>query len=230
MNTLRVFIGVDPRQWLAFTVAAHSIVSRSSIPVSVTPLVYSQLPIKRKGLTEFTFTRYLVPWLCNYEGHALFLDADTLCLADIAELPWEHSAGVAVVRHDVSALNGKNIAFERASVMLFDNARCKALTPEYIETGKPQSFEWASNYYPLDPAWNHLVGYDTPGPAKIVHFTQGIPCFAETEKDEYAQEWRDELQKALGTVSWQEIMGPSVHAQFKRDPLQNFWSPFSKTG
>lgn len=216
MKPLRVFVGVDPRQWLAYTVASHSLVKRASVPVSVTPLIYSQLPLKRKGLTEFSFTRYLVPWLCNYEGHALFMDADTLCFADIADLPWEHSAGVAFVRHETSVLTGMNILFERASVMLFDNARCKSLTPEYIETGKPQSFEWAENHYPLDPAWNHLVGYDPPAPAKIAHFTQGIPCFSETENDEYGAEWREELQSAVGTVSWEEIMGPSVHAQFKR--------------
>lgn len=217
MNTLRVFIGQDPRQPVAYTVAAHSIVQGSSRPVSITPLVYRQLPLKRTGLTEFTFTRYLVPYLCNYEGHALFIDADMLCLGDIAELPWESSAAVSVVHHTESELHpGFKLYFERASVMLFNCAKCQALTPEYIEGGSPQSLEWAGDVGELPREWNHLVGYDKPKAAKLVHFTQGLPCFPETQNDEYAKEWAAAAQHAMGTVSWQDIMGPSVHARFKR--------------
>jgi lipopolysaccharide biosynthesis glycosyltransferase len=67
-------------------VLAHSIYKRASKPVSITPLVLSQLPIKRVGLTEFTYSRYLVPYLCGYEGLAIFMDADMLCLGDVHEL------------------------------------------------------------------------------------------------------------------------------------------------
>lgn len=214
---LRVFIGVDPRQPVAYTVAAFSAAFNCSVPVSVTPLIQSQLPVKRKGLTEFTFTRYLIPWLCDYKGHALFMDADVLVRGDLAELPWEMSANVACVMHDTSKVNGAKTRFERTSVMLFYNERCRALTPSYIESGAPQSLEWAHDVYPLDSKWNHLVGYDLPRPdAKIAHFTMGIPCFEETKADEYATDWRATLAQAGGTVPWAEIMGGSVHAQFKR--------------
>jgi hypothetical protein len=226
----RVFIGVDPRQWLAYTVAAHSVVSRSSVPVAVIPLVYSQLPLKRKGLTEFTFTRYLVPYLCEYQGKALFLDADTLALADIETLPWDNPEAVSVVPHDKVIVKGREVKvrFERPSVMLFNCEKCTRLTPDYIETGAPQSFEWAGSVGVLPPEWNHLVGYDAPGVAKLVHFTQGIPCFEETRADEYAREWTDTLAALQGTCSWAEIMGNSVHAQFKTNPLKGYFSPFAK--
>ena len=218
MNALRVFIGFDPREPVAYTVAAHSIAQACSKPVSITPLIHRQLPIKRTGLTEFTFTRYLVPWLCNYEGHALFIDADMLCLGDIAELPWDSTHAVSVVHHTESELvPGFKLYFERASVMLFNCEKCKVLTPEYIESGSPQSLEWAGGVGELPREWNHLVGYDNPKPAKLVHYTQGIPCFPETSKDEYAEPWVKAAQHAMGTVSWQEIMGPSVHARFKRE-------------
>ena len=36
--------------------------------------------------TEFTYTRFLVPYLCGYQGKAIFIDCDMLCLGDIAEL------------------------------------------------------------------------------------------------------------------------------------------------
>lgn len=220
VTPLRVFIGVDERQPIALSVAQSSVVMNCSKPVSVTPLVLRQLPLKRTGLTTFTYSRYLVPYLCNYEGHALFMDADTLCLGDIAELPWEASESVHVVPHTAVLKGGQQVSvqFERPSVMLFNCAECKRLTPEYIETGKPFSFDWADAIGHLPKEWNHLVGYDAPGPAKLVHFTQGIPCFPETEKDEYAEQWGQAAQMLNSTVPWADIMGNSVHAQWKRRP------------
>lgn len=227
MKPLRVFIGYDPRQPLAYTVAAHSAVVNCSKPVMVSPLILSQLPIERRGLTEFTYSRYLVPWLCNYEGTALFIDADTLVLGDLAELPWTLLADpVAFVPHERSAINGQNLAFERASVMLFNcgHDKSRRLTPEYVEAWKPQTFDWANHEFTrLGHEWNHLVGYDAPrapnDPAKIVHFTQGIPCFDETMNDEYATQWKLVLESAIATVPWEGIMGGSIHAQYKKRPF-----------
>lgn len=231
MNILRVFVGVDRRQYLAYTVAAHSIFTRSSKPVAITPLLLEQLPIKRKGLTEFTYARYLVPWLCNYEGHALFVDADILVRGDIAQLPWESPDAVSVVKHERAFAKGQewSTKFERPAVMLFNCAKCQLLTPEYIERTAPQKFEWAAGVGSLPDEWHHLVCYQSPKDAKLAHFTAGIPAFPETEGDEYAEEWRNELAAAIGTVSWADIMGPSVHAQFKaRRSAQAQLSPFSK--
>jgi lipopolysaccharide biosynthesis glycosyltransferase len=217
---IKVFIGVDERQPLAYTVAAHSVAFNSSKPVQITPLIYKQLPVKRRGLTTFTFTRYLVPWLCEYKGVALFMDADTICRGDVAEL-WDGRAAdndVCVVTHADSAMHpGFNLVFERTSVMLFNCERCEKLTPEYIENGKPHTLEWAKSIGKLPHEWNHLVGYDAPNPdAKLVHFTQGIPCFAETCNDEHAASWQGYAKAAYSTVSWEDIMGKSVHAMWKR--------------
>jgi hypothetical protein len=231
MNTLRVFIGVDRRQYLAYTVAAHSIFTRSSKPVAITPILLSQLPLQRRGLTDFTYARYMVPWLCGYEGHALFVDADILVRGDIAELPWDAPDAVSVVKHDKVFAKGRewSTKFERPAVMLFNCAECKMLTPEYIERATPQKMEWAASVGELDPAWNHLVCYQQPKDAKLAHFTAGIPAFPETEADEYAEEWRNELASAIDTVSWEDIMGASVHAQFKqRRSTAMPLSPFAK--
>lgn len=220
MKSLRVFIGVDERQPVAYTVAQASIARNSSRPVAITPLILSQLPIVRKGLTSFTFSRYLVPWLCGYEGHAMFVDADVLCLGDIAELPWESEAAVSVVPHTTVRKNGVDVSvqFERPSVMLFNCARCSVLTPEYIQNGKPHSLEWANPIGQLQPEWNYLVGYNSGGNAKLAHFTAGLPIFEETKDDEFASEWSEMAQYAGQTCSWEELMGNSVHAQWKRRP------------
>ena len=67
---LNVFIGYDQRQPVAFQVAAHSIWKHASYPVAITRLQLNQLPIKKTGLTEFTYSRFLVPYLCQFQGTA----------------------------------------------------------------------------------------------------------------------------------------------------------------
>ena len=98
MQPLRIFVGFDPRQPVAFQTLVHSIWSRASLPVSITRLQLNQLPLKRRGLTEFTYSRYMVLYLCGYEGEALFdtlidqltgggeaeIGFDDACLADLA--------------------------------------------------------------------------------------------------------------------------------------------------
>ncbi len=217
---IRVFIGSDERQPIAFNVAQHSIYKHATQPVAVTRLCQESLPVKRRGLTSFTYTRYLVPWLCNYEGWALFADADILVRGDLASLPWDSEAAVSVVPHNTVTKGNErvSVAFERNAVMLFNCAKCRNLTPEYIETGTPNKLaEWAESIGELPKEWNHLVGYDVPNPqAKLVHFTMGIPCFPETSNDEFADEWKAAHKEMNATVSWEAIMGRSVHARWKR--------------
>lgn len=220
---LRVFIGVDSRQPVAFNIAQASIWRHCSRPVSLTPLVLPTLPIERRGLTEFSVSRYLVPWLCDYKGHALFLDGDTLCMDDIAKLPWDSEHAVSVVMHD-KVIKGSyevDVRFERPSVMLFNNEKCTALTPEFIEKAKPHTLSWAPSIGELPKEWNYLVGYDSGGVAKLAHYTMGLPCFEECEKDEFAQQWIETAAWAGHTCSWGDIMGNSVHARWKQPPPVN---------
>ena len=91
-QVIRIFIGYDPREAVAFSVLAHSIHMRASKPVSITPLILSQLrgvfTRKRDPLqsTDFSFTRFLTPFLSGYEGWSLFMDCDMIVLQDVAEL------------------------------------------------------------------------------------------------------------------------------------------------
>lgn len=207
---LRVFIGYDHRQAISYNVAQFSIISQSSKPVAITPLVLPQLPLQRQGLTPFTYSRFLVPYLCNYEGWALFMDSDMLLNADIAEL-------FALADDKYAVMVAKELErFEWASVMLFNCAKCKMLTPEFVQSdAKIMSLEWLKDEEigALPKEWNHLVGYDAPKPnPKLIHYTQGIPAFLETKSSEHADKWST-VQKAMnGTVAWEELMGNSVHA------------------
>ena len=110
----KIFIGYDERQPVSFTVLAQSIISQSKEPVSIIPLKLNTLPIKRCGLTPFTYSRFLVPFLCEFKGTALFLDVDIVLNADISELFKLFDPECAI---QVSKNTHK---FEWASVMLFN--------------------------------------------------------------------------------------------------------------
>jgi lipopolysaccharide biosynthesis glycosyltransferase len=205
---LRIFIGFDHRQPIAYTTLAYSLMKRSMKPIAITPLVLSTLPINRQGLTPFTYSRFLVPWLCDYQGWAVFLDSDILALDDINTL-------MEFADPDKAVMVSKNdLRFEWSSVMLFNCAKCEMLNPGFVqEAPQPHSLGWAKNVGELPARWNHLVGYDEPKAASLVHFTQGLPCFPETHDCEYGEVWRTDAREAMSALSWQELMGNSVHAE-----------------
>ena len=231
MNTrwdpMRIFIGFDARETAAYHVACHSIVSRATCPVSITPLrreALSHIYWRRRGMTEstdFSLTRFLVPHLCGYQGRALFLDCDIVCLADIGELAleWDWSMNadkaVLVVKHDyvpkdaTKFLGNAQTRYPRknwSSVMYFDCARCAALTPEYVNSASGldlHRFNWLRDdeIGSLPHGWNHLVGeYPSNPKAQILHFTLGGPWFKETRGCDHANLWFAECDAMLSTA------------------------------
>jgi hypothetical protein len=221
---IRVFIGYDARETVAWHVLCHSILARSSQPVSFVPLALDNLKgvfhRERNPLqsTDFSFTRFLTPWLSGYEGWSLFMDCDMLMRRDIAEL-WalrDERCAVMCVQHDhrpgetkkfldqpQSAYGKKNWS----SVMLFNNARCRALTPAYVNTASGlelHQFKWLEGDHligALPQGWNHLVGYDAPdADAANVHFTLGGPYFSEYSQCEHAEAWFAEREATLRVV------------------------------
>jgi hypothetical protein len=211
---LDVYIGYDPNESVAFYTLAHSILRRASIPVSIAPLMRSQLNgvyTRERGpteSTEFSLTRFLVPYLSDFAGWSLFMDCDMLCLADIAELAVQidrqPDKAVLVCKHDYvprterKFLDQVQTKYPRknwSSLMVFNNARCRALTPTYVN-GAPgldlHRFAWtedaAIGELPLE--WNWLVGeYERSPNAKIVHYTLGGPYFEDYRGCDYAAEW-----------------------------------------
>ncbi len=217
---MKVFLGYDPRESVSYHVASHSILRRSSIPVQITPLALTNLggDFKRERTplqsTDFSFTRFLVPHLCGYKGWAVFMDSDVLMRTDIAELGrlcnlTNFYKAVFVVKHDYTPKDESKFLGERqskyekknwSSVMLFNNYRCRKLTPEYVNqaTGlNLHQFDWTieDQIGELEKDWNHLVGEQPPNPsAKLVHFTRGGPWFPEYRKCEFSGEWYEEFK------------------------------------
>ena len=138
------------------------------------------------------------------------MDPDMIVNGDINELlDIEFDEPVAVVKNKQR--------FEWNSLMLFNNERCTKLTPEWINQNAPNKMEtWTENIGELPAEWNHCVPYDDPAPAKIIHFTAGIPHRGPGQPPavvacEYAAAWQEEAQEAMKTVTWETLMGKSVH-------------------
>ena len=204
----RVFVGYDERQPVAYNVLQHSLHRYAKGRVQVEPLMLDKLPIERRGLTQFTYSRFLVPYLCNYEGAAIFMDADVVVNGDIAEL-----LAQADGKSTVQVMKEQH-KFEWASVMLFNCANCKILTPEYIDDTTNKLLELNFGQIgSFSPEWNHCVNRTQATEAKLYHFTEGIPLWDEVRGSPLDAVWDEEYADAIRTVPWVELMGSSVHAR-----------------
>lgn len=210
---IRVFIGYDDNESVAYHVLAHSILRHSSRPVSIVPLVkrhmsgFYQRERSTIESTDFSFTRFLVPYLSGFAGWSIFMDCDMLMTTDIAELFELRNDDYAVmcVQHayvagdDVKFLGAVQTKYEKknwSSVMMFNNSRCTKLTPELVakESGLYlHQFKWLpddSLVGALPQTWNYLVGeMSMVGTPKLIHFTLGGPYFDAYHDCEHADLW-----------------------------------------
>jgi len=221
---LDVYVGYDPRETVAYHVACQSILERCSQPVRFTPLSLATLgghmrrPRHPLQSTDFSFSCFLVPFLSNYQGWSLYIDCDMLARADIAELfaLREEARAVMVCQHDYTPktaskfLSQAQAPYARknwSSLMLFNNARCRALTEDYVNSASGldlHQFKWLADddeigALPLE--WNWLVGeYGFNPAARLVHFTLGGPYFPQWADCDYAEQWRAVRDRVLSAA------------------------------
>ena len=219
----KVFVGYDPREDIAYQVCKHSIERRNK-EVLVRPLVQKELreagwytrPVDPLSSTEFTFTRFLIPELCDYKGWALFMDCDMILLTDIQELfdQADEKYAVMCVHHDYTPREGlkmdgqKQSIYPRknwSSVMLFNcgHRSNKQINSSVVNdtniTGKYlHRFSWLkdSEIGELSHEWNWLTDwYKEPedGKPKLLHYTEGGPWFENYRDCDYHKEWKIEL-------------------------------------
>lgn len=216
-DVIKVFIGFDPVESVAWHTMAHSIYSRSSRPVALIPINLTNLkgiftrPRDAKQSNEFSFTRFLVPYLSDYKGYALFFDCDMMLRTDIAEIfnevDKDPGKAVYVVKHDytprddIKYLNTVQYQYPRknwSSVVVWDctHPSNRRVTPEFVNSASAMElhrFLWLQDEEigQLNVRWNWLVGeYDEPpSDVKNVHWTVGGPYFHEYSKADFAHEW-----------------------------------------
>lgn len=215
MKPIPVYIGYDPREAIAYHTCANSIIRNSSRPVAIIPVAlnlfkdYSET--HTDGSNHFIYTRFLVPHLQEYSGHAIFIDGDMIVRGDIAEL-WElrdSSKDVQVVKHDYKTrmtekyLGAKNEDYPRknwSSVILWNCSSFpnRKLTPDFVQksTGAElHRFTWLDDARigELPKEWNWLPDeYGANEHAKLLHYTLGTPCFHEFADTPQGSEWHKE--------------------------------------
>ena len=222
---MKVFVGYDPREDIAYQVCKHSILTKQP-DADVRPLVQKELrdagwytrPKDKLASTEFTFTRFLVPELANFRGWAVFMDCDMILTTDIAELfaQADDKYAVMCVQHDYTPKEGmkmdgqKQTIYPRknwSSVVLFNCAHPsnKVLDQDLVNSLEINGaylhrFSWLKDEEigELDHTWNYLVGvYDDIETPKLIHYTEGGPWFENYRDCEFNELWKTELYNMM---------------------------------
>ena len=224
---VNLYIGHDERETVGTHVFVQSVIRHSTVPVSITPLHKPML--KRafggdvtEGTNAFTMSRFLIPFLRNWTGTAIFMDgADMLMREDIDHLESlrDPYCAVQVVKHNYqtnssrkyvgTSMESDNLDYTRknwASVMLINCAHYawRRMTPSFLRTGnklEALSFAWCPDQYigDLPIHWNWLVDeYGVSDTAHVLHWTQGVPLFSEYSHSPHSDEWF----KALKDVNY----------------------------
>src|SRR5210317_987719 len=218
---MKIFVGWDSREDIAYQVCKHSILSKQP-DAEVIPLKQNELreqglywrDVDKLASTEFTFTRFLIPELVDYDGWALFMDCDMILTTDIKELfdQADDKYAVMCVQHDYTPREGVKMDGQQqtiyprknwSSVMLVNCAHPSnaVLHKELVNDSEISGaylhrFSWLKDEEigELDHTWNYLVGvYDDIDVPKLIHYTEGGPWFENYRNCEFSNLWKQEL-------------------------------------
>ena len=220
---LKIYVGYDTREDIAYQVCAHAIKSHTA-NADVIPLVLNDLKERKLywrdtdklGSTEFTFSRFLIPHLMNYQGWALFCDSDIIYQKDLNELfsLADDKYAVMCVQHDYKPKEGLKMDGKQqtlyprknwSSVVLWNCGHPSNQQINLNLVNDPSTtgaylhrFSWLKDdeigSIPVD--WNWLVGwYKDPedGQPKGIHYTEGGPWFENYRNCEYHEIWKKYL-------------------------------------
>ena len=226
IKDLIFYIGYDAKEDIAYRVCKHSLINKSTISISVKSLKLYELISKKfytrsidpLASTEFTYSRFLIPALMNYNGWAVFCDCDFLFFEDISLLFNSLDANKALycVQHDYTPKEKHKMDGQKQSIyprknwssfMVFNcsHPSNKKLTKEIVNTESGSflhQLKWLddSEIGSLDERWNWLEGWTSnhnKSEPFAVHFTRGGPWFEEWQDVEFAKEWNRERDKYL---------------------------------
>ena len=226
MSNLNIYVGYDSKEDIAYRVCKHSILKKSSANVKVRSLKLYELianklynrSVDPLASTEFTYSRFLVPVLNNFDGWAIFCDCDFIFFEDVSKIlnNIDESKAVYCVQHDYTPkekhkMDGqKQTIYPRKNWSSFILFNCshpsnKGLSVDLVnsETGSfLHQFKWLkdSEIGSLDERWNWLEGWTSKHNNKkpfAVHYTRGGPWFEEWQDVEFANEWIEERDDYL---------------------------------
>ena len=215
-STLPIYIGYEEREHEAYEVCAYSLTRLPGRHIRH-QLKSKDIPEYARGhgepqSTDFTFTRFWVPYLSDFKGYSIFVDCDFLFLASPEEIfaHIDETKAVSVVQHpsyiplSEMKMDGvpqhKSFRKNWASLMVFNNAHesNKILTPIYLNDHMPgldfHHLAWLDDdeigSLPLE--WNCLDQYYHLAEPKAIHYTDGGPWFGgKYNNTRYAKMWLD---------------------------------------
>jgi len=216
---INILIGYDSKEKVAFNVLSYSILKNSTKPVAITPIYLPNIKddfIRERNQlssTEFSFSRFVIPHLMNYQGWALFMDCDMLMKADVSEL-WrlrDDKYAVQVCKHDyvpktqTKFLGQTQTAYPKknwSSFMLMNCKKCTQLTPDYVNKASGlelHQFKWLESdelIGELPIEWNWLANeYEYKEDVKNIHYTDGGPYFKDYKNTDYAIDWFNDYKE-----------------------------------
>jgi lipopolysaccharide biosynthesis glycosyltransferase len=197
-NSVKVFIGSGEASRLERKVAIYSLRKHTQRPLDIyvfngthnaielneqepfpAPL---SLKLKYQNITEFSLYRFLIPQICNYQGRAIWIDSDTICLADIAEL-FDTPLNGCDFLAKTEAYNTTSQNLWGLSVMVIDCEQSRFDLDTYFDEIAEGPYTYTDfscmspaflDYHPfkigqLDPHWNVFDYYDEQ--TKLIHYT-----------------------------------------------------------
>jgi len=240
---IKVFIAATTSEELPARVLAYSIKRHCSVSIDIVNLnnVDIHIPIPQlaanRARTPFSFQRFLIPELCDYQGHAIYLDSDMLVFSDIRKLwshPFSHSNVLCSYsdtesrkkpQFSVMLLNCNDLTWKISNIITgldSGNFSYKELMHDFV-LGKTKAT--------IDPEWNSLEKYNAKS-TNLLHYTNMHlqPWVSNANPLSYL--WVKELHRAVkdGDISCEFIdeeikkghIRPSLSYQIKHnihDPL-----------
>lgn len=246
MEKVRVFIGSGEASAIERKVLIYSIRKNTKAPVDIYVFngthdalekndepptrINLSLRAKYKNFTEFSNYRFLIPSLCGFQGRAIFVDSDTICLADINTLFTQDLNGFDfLAKQDAYKHNGTDKW--GLSVMLMDCAKTRFDLERYmdeVEAGKYNYTDYhqmTSNFLahhpfkigPLDPNWNDFdhYGKDT----KLIHYTNLYSQPWKSPGHKFGELWFDYFKQAIaaGYVTDEDINKAILRSYVRKD-------------
>ena len=217
-----IYIGFDSSnygQQLAFDVCERSMLKKCSDTSKINIIKLEKKKLIDEGLfkrtdkdgaTEFTYTRFLVPYLNDYKGHAIFVDSDFLWECDVLELFEKYTnknRAVSCVKHEYTDCHGKEKMDGQkqewypkknwSSLMIYNCEHPSVVNNLTLENANIQSAKWLhrmewcqeSEIMEIPKAYNYLVGYYNDKEIKAFHFTDGGPWHPGYENVQYKDRW-----------------------------------------
>ncbi|MGG6269255.1 glycosyltransferase [Leptolyngbya sp. AN03gr2] len=243
---IRVFIGSGEASLLERKVCIHSLRKHTQRPIDIyvfngthnaielndqEPVIAPMsLKVKYKNVTEFSLYRYLIPQVCGYQGKAIYIDSDTICLRDIGELIDTDLQGCDFLAKP-EAYSHAGEALWGLSVMLIDCEKCQFDLELYFEEIAQGLYTYEDfscmsprflKHHPfsieeLDPRWNVFDSYDQD--TRLIHYTNLSTQPWKHPNHSYGELWFQYFRDAIadGTVLQTDIDLSLIRSYVRQD-------------